>query len=142
MAVYTYTGKLTDFGEAPFPNATPRLWVSAKRAAFGPDGGVLATRPVPVPLTESGQFAVNLIASVDLHPETGYSLRAEWLDADGIVRGWEQWDFTAAIGGGPISDMKDVVITRVWYDVNPPPVQRAGIYWIHPVTGDVREWVV
>lgn len=141
MTTYAYTGRLTDFGESPFPAAKPRLWVSPKRDAFGPGGGVLASRPVPVVVADDGTFTVHLVASVDLTPATGYSLRCEWVDASNVVRGWAQWDFTAALGGGPISDMTDAIITRVWFGTTPPPVQRAGIYWVHSETGDVREWV-
>ncbi|UOQ58090.1 hypothetical protein MUN78_04390 [Leucobacter allii] len=141
MTVYTYSGTLADFGAAPFPTAKPRLWVSPLQDAFGPDGGVHAARQVPIPVSTGGSFDVALVASADLTPPTRYSLRCEWLDAAGIVRGWAQWDFTAAIGGGLIADMTDQIITRVWWGTEPPPVQRTGIYWIHPTTGDVREWV-
>lgn len=141
MTTYAYTGRLADFGEAPFPGATPQLWVAPYEDALGPGGFVLASRRIPVPVPSSGYFSVNLVPSADLRPETRYSLRCEWLDASGIVRGYAQWDFTAAIGGGPISDMGDLDITRVWYDTAPPPIDRAGIYWINPATGDIREWV-
>lgn len=141
MAVYIYTGQLGDFGGAPFPGATPRLWVSPERDAFSNSGGVLASRQVAVPVDKFGAFSVTLVATADLTPPTRYSLRCEWLDDAGLPRGWAQWDFTAAIGGGPIADMKDALITRVWWGTDRPPVQRAGIYWIHPDTGDVREWV-
>ena len=141
MTAYIYTGTLADFGERPFPGAVPRLWVSPYRDAFGRDGAVYAGRQIPVYVRPTGQFEVELVASADLKPPTKYSLRCEWLDAEGVVRGHAQWDFTAALGGGPIADMADAIITRVWAGVNPPPVQREGIYWINPETGDVREWV-
>lgn len=139
MVVYTYTGKLTDFGEAPFPTAMPRLWVAPLRDAFIPSGPAVAKR-IPVQVSPVGQFAVDLTASVDLNPTTKYSLRCEWLDTDGGGSvGWAQWDFVAALGGGPISTMPGEM-TRVWYSVSPPPANRAGIFWINPITDDVMEW--
>ena len=141
MVTYTYTGKLADFGAAPFPNAMPWVWIAPEHDAFGPEGGVHPARDIPVGVRDNGAFQVDLVASADLKPETRYSLRCEWLTADGVSRGWAQLDFTAAIGGGPIADMKDATVTRVWWAESPPPVQRAGIYWVHPVTGDVKEWM-
>lgn len=139
MAVYTYTGKLTDFGEAPFPDALPRLWVEPERDAFSPSGPSSKKR-IPVVVASSGAFSVDLTASIDMLPATRYSLRCEWLNGlDGDPRGWSQWDFTAQPGGGPIATMPGV-LTRVWYDTAPPPVDRSGIYWIHPTTGDVKVW--
>ena len=116
--------------------------MSPQRDAFGPGGGVLASRQIAVAVKANGSFVVDLVASADLRPVMDYTLRCEWLDADGVVRGWSQWDFTAAIGGGDISDMQSSAVKRVWYAEYPPPVSRAGIYWLHPVTGDVKEWVV
>ena len=141
MTTYIYAGRVTDFGDAPFPGAIPQLWIAPLQDAFGPDGGIHAARRIPITLQPSGAFTVKLVASVDLKPATRYSLRCEWLDANGIVRGWAQWDFTAAIGGGSISDMKDLDITQVWVSTSPPPIDRSGIYWVNPVTGDIREWV-
>ncbi len=141
MTVYLYTGKLSDFSVTAFPHAVPTLWVSPEHSAFGPDGGVHAGRRIPIVLRTDGTFEVSLVASADLTPETNYSLRCEWVNADGVPLGWEQWDFTAAIGGGPISDMAGVIVTRVWLGETPPPVSRAGIYWVNPVTGDVKEWM-
>lgn len=143
MAVYAYTGKLTDFGEAPFPAATPRLWVQPERDAFTASGPAAARR-IPVTVASNGDFTVNLTPSADLTPPTRYALRCDWftVDVNGVevLAGWSEWRFTALIGGGPISTMPDGVITRVWYSTTPPPVNRPGIYWVHPVTGDVREW--
>ncbi len=141
MTTYAYTGTLADFGEAPFPDASPELYVLPLHDAFSVGGGVLAARRIPISVPAGGAFSVRLVPSVDLKPETKYELRCDWLDSSGIVRGWASWVFTAAIGGGPISQMKDAVITRVWYSTSRPPVNRQGIYWINPVTGEVREWV-
>ena len=139
MAVYLYTGRLTDFGESPFPGDYPRLSVHPQRDAFSPDGPAAAKR-IPIFPGVDGWFGVELIASVDLLPPTSYTLRCEWLAAEGEPPlGWAQWDFTAQIGGGSIATMT-TKITRVWYATTPPPVNRAGIYWVHPITGDVKEW--
>lgn len=139
---YTYTGQLTDFGDTPFPDAIPRLWVEPKRDAFTPDG-LGAARRIPVVLPSSGLFEVELIASIDLVPPTQYSFRADWFTTDvsgtEVLAGWSQWDFTAQPGGGPIATMPGV-LTRVWYSQLEPPVNRAGIYWINPVTDEVKEW--
>lgn len=141
MTTYAYTGTLADAGEAPFPDAVPNLYVVPLQDTFGPAGGVLASRRISIAVATNGTFSVRLVASVDLTPQTKYELRCDWLDAAGNLRGWASWKFTAAIGGGPISQMKDVILTRVWYSTSRPPVDRQGIYWINPETGDVREWV-
>lgn len=140
MAVYAYTGRLTDFGEAPFPSAMPRLWVEPSRDAFSSSGPSAAKR-IPITVASNGTFSVDLTASIDLTPPTGYSLRCEWLDPDsGSAIGWAQWDFTAQPGGGPIATMPGL-LTRVWYSTAQPPANVSGIYWINPVTDDVKEWV-
>lgn len=139
MAVYTYTGKLTDFGEAPFPDAIPELTAVPLRDAFSPSGPA-AAKPIVVPVASTGVFSVDLIASIDLIPPTAYSLRCEWLNAGNDPVGWAQWDFTAQPGGGPIATMPNK-LTRVWYSTSNPPVDRAGIYWINPETDEVKEWV-
>lgn len=142
MAVYDYTGKLTDFGEAPFPEARPRLWVAPKGDAFSPSGPS-ASRGILVPVAGDGSFSVRLTASIDLVPETLYDLRCEWLAVDvaGVEwsRGWASWEFTAQPGGGDISTMP-AVLTRVWYDTVPPPANRSGIVWVHPLTDDIKVW--
>lgn len=143
MAVYTYTGKLTDFGEAPFPDAKPRLWVEPTRDAFSPSGPSSRKR-IPVTVAADGSFSVDLTASIDLTPPTPYALRCEWFAADitsddGLV-GWSQWEFTAQVGGGPVATMPGTTLTRVWYATTAPTVSRTGIYWVHPFTGDVKVW--
>lgn len=139
MAVYAYTGKLTDFSDAPVPDATAELYVEPERSAMSPTGPA-ATRRIPITVASDGTFSVGLVASVDLVPNTKYSLRCEWTDIAGNPAGWSQWDFTAQPGGGPIATMPGVM-TRVWYSTTQPPVNVPGIYWIHPTTGDVKEWV-
>lgn len=140
MAVDTYTGRLTDFGESPFPSAVPNLWVQPLKDAYTASGPAAAKR-IYIPVSVNGNFSVNLTPSADLIPPTGYSLRCEWLDEAGGLIGWAQWDFSALPGGGPISSMPGAVLKRIWYATTPPPVNRAGIYWVHPVTDDVREWI-
>lgn len=139
MTVYTYTGRLADFGDKPFPAARPRLWVEAVNAATS-QHAIHALKRVHITLDQSGQFSVELTASADLTPPTPYLLRCEWLDGD-TVMGWTEWKFTALIGGGNIGNMQDGDATNVWYSTQSPPDNRAGIIWINPVTGDVREWV-
>lgn len=138
MAVYPYTGKLTDFGDAPFPNAVPRLWVAAKNDAISPSG-LAAARPISVAVATNGSFSVDLTASIDLTPPTPYTFRCDWLTEDDEPLGYAEWEFTAQIGGGPIATMPGV-LTRVWYATTQPPVNRSGIYWIHPTTGDLQAW--
>lgn len=148
MAVYTYTGRLTDLGEAPFPGASPRLRVEPETAGTTSDPftptGPGATRAILIPVAPDGTFTVDLIASVDLIPNTRYILRCDWFTTGSsgqeVLAGWSEWRFTALIGGGPISTMPNAPVTRVWYSITPPPVQRPGISWVHPNTGDVREW--
>lgn len=147
MATYTYTGRLTDLGESPFPGASPRLWVAPENeGSFDPftPAGPGASRRIPIQLGDDGAFSVDLVASVDLSPPTRYLLRCDWFTTSEagseVLAGWSEWRFTALIGGGPISTMPDGVFTRVWYSITPPPVSRPGIIWVHPNTGDVREW--
>ncbi|MHA3682776.1 hypothetical protein ACXR2W_00745 [Leucobacter sp. HY1908] len=140
MAItYAYTGKLADFGDAPFPTAKPKLWVEPMQPAMS-GGSVLAAKRVQITPASNGNFTVQLIASADLDPWSRYRLRCEWLDGD-VVMGWSEWIFTALIGGGGIADMSGVVVTNVWHSASYPPVNRKNIIWIHPITGDVREWV-
>lgn len=143
MAVYEYTGKLTDFSEQPFPGAVPRLAVVPNGDAFSPTGPS-SKRTIPVPVGGDGSFSINLTASIDLIPETTYTLRCDWFTttASGqeVPAGWSEWEFTAQPAGGPIASMPNKV-TRVWYSTSQPPVDREGIIWIHPTTGDVKEWV-
>ena len=138
MAVYPYTGKLTDFGEQPFPNAVPQLWIQPGSDAYTPSGPSAARR-ISVPVASDGTFSVDLTASIDLIPPMPYGLRCDWLTEDDEPLGWAEWEFTAQIGGGPIATMPGG-ITRVWYDTAEPPVNRTGITWIHPITNDVRVW--
>lgn len=142
MAVYDYTGKLTDFTEAPFPDAVPRLYVVPNGDAFSPTGPS-SKRSIPVDVASNGTFSISLQASIDLVPPTAYTLRCDWFTSTAVGQevpaGWSEWEFTAQPGGGPIATMPNK-ITRVWYSTSQPPVDRAGIYWIHPTTGDVKEW--
>lgn len=147
MATYTYTGRLTDLGESPFPEAYPRLWVEPEKTQpFGPftPSGPGADRRITIPLASNGTFSVDLVASADLIPPTRYILRCDWFmtgsGGDEVLTGWSEWRFTALIGGGPLSTMPDAPVTRVWFSTTPPPVNRPGVIWVNPVTGDVREW--
>lgn len=142
MAVCSYSGRLTDFAEAPFPAAAPRLWVVADRDAFGVNGA-LASRRVAVPVTRRGEFTFDLVPSVNTAPPTRYRLCCEWLDGDGGVAGWSEWEFTAALGGGPIKDMALIPISRFWCGPTPPLNPGPGLWWLD--TSDypyvMKEWV-
>lgn len=142
MAVYDYTGKLTDFTEQPFPGAVPRLYVVPNGDAFSPSGPS-AKRRIPIDVASNGTFSVSLTASIDLIPHTAYTLRCDWFSATAngqeVPGEWSLWEFTAQPGGGSIATMPNK-ITRVWYSTSQPPVDRTGITWIHPVTDDVKEW--
>ena len=140
MTVYTYSGKLADFSDEAFPaNSRARLWVEAVTSAMS-GSSLHALKRVHISVASNGSFSVDLVASADLTPQSRYRIRCEWLDGD-IVLGWTDWAFTALIGGGPIANMADVVVTNIWYSTVKPPIDRTGITWIHPTTGDVREWV-
>ena len=108
MAKATYTGKLTDFGEAPFPGDVPKLWVAPKRGAFGAVG-VLATRRVAVTVAPDGSFSVDLVPSAALMPPQSYLLRCEWSGG-----GSTEWEFTALAGGGNIKDMGVIDAVGLW----------------------------
>ena len=130
MSLETYTGRLTDFGGSPFPNATPRLWVEPERAGLT-EGGVLAEKRIPIPLDPNGNFTVKLHASSSVRPEAIYLLRCEWLDGDTLL-GWSEIArFRAPVGGG---DLGEIILegTPPWaitYGFGPPPDEiRGGIY--------------
>lgn len=135
MATYTYTGRLTDYGEAPFPDAKPRLWVEVREAGFGPSGP-LAPRRIPVTVASNGNFSVELVASVDTVPPARYTLRLEWLHADGNLAGWTEWQFNAAPGGGVLKPDKDVPLS-VWFVGPPWPVNTPPGFYFDRFTNDV-----
>lgn len=143
MARYTYTGNVTDLRGAAFPGASPRAWVTTDRDVFTP-GGLGSHRDVRITVESNGSFDVTLEASADLTPPSPYTIRCEWFtvteNGQEVLAGWSEWTFTAQIGGGPVSTMPGVKLTRVWYSPLPPPVSRTGIYWLDPETGDVRIW--
>lgn len=134
MTTYQYTGTLSDFAEAPIASAVPRLWVSPARPALSDGGGVLADRRIPITVNPSGTFSVPLVASVDTTPATQYILRCEWLTVDSLgqelLAGWSEWIFVAAVGGGPISEMSLIPISRIWVGDNPPARPARGLWWL------------
>lgn len=125
MATYPYTGRLTDFGEAPFPSAFPRLVIVADRDAFGPSG-LLSKKRIPVTVAADGTFRVSLVPSTDTSPPVRYTARCEWLDGETLV-GFSEWSFTALPGGGPIKDMVTAPLS-VWF-VGPPWPQGTPPGW-------------
>lgn len=142
MAVYDYTGKLTDFTEQPVPGAVPRLYVVPNGDAFSPSGPS-AKRRIPVEVASNGTFTVSLTASTDVVPETAYTLRCDWFTTtvfgQEVQQDWSEWEFSAQPGGGSIATMPNKIM-RVWYSTSRPPVDVAGIFWVNPVTGDVKVW--
>lgn len=142
MAIATYSGRLSDFAEEPFPSASPRLFVLAERDAFGPTGA-LSRRQIPVAVNALGEFSFDVVPSADTAPPTRYRLICEWLDVDQAVIGWSEWAFTAAVGGGPISEMGLIPITRFWCGPTEPPNRGPGLWWLD--TSDypylMKEWV-
>lgn len=142
MATYTYEVKVTDFEEQPFPGATLRVWVAPERDAHGPEGQ-LAARRIPVVIDSTGAGTVQLVASVDLSPTTGYVLRGDWLSFDQngqeILAGWSEWSFTALAGGGPIKDMVSAPVSVWWVGPPWPTTPRPGFFW-DLTTDSVGEW--
>lgn len=101
MATATYTGDLTDFAEAPFPTAVPKLTVYPKKDGFGAKG-LLSTRRIPITVNANGSFSFQLVPSAQTLPPQSYILRCEWVGSD---FGYSEWEFTAAVGGGNIKTM-------------------------------------
>ena len=127
MATQTYTGRLTDFGELPFPDAQPRLSVAPAVDAFGPNG-LLSSKRIPVSLAADGSFSVALVPSTDTSPPVEYVLRCEWLDAE-ILLGYSQWRFTALPSGGAISGMVSAPLSVWWVGPPWPPTLPSGWYF-------------
>ena len=130
MALETYTGRLTDFGGTPFPNATPRLWIEPERTGFT-EGGVLATKRIPVTLDPNGDFSVKLHASSTVRPEAIYVLKCEWLDGSTVL-GWAEWmRFRAPVGGGDLGEInqEQPPTWAILYGDGPPPEHlTSGLY--------------
>ena len=129
MALYTYTGKLTDFTGTPFPGAQPRLWVEPDGSGFSGDG-VLATKRIPVAVASNGNFSVQLEASATVRPEAIYLLKCEWLDGDTVL-GWTDWArFRAPAGGGNIGELNQAPQPpwSIAYGFGPPPPGITGLY--------------
>lgn len=122
MAVYTYTGRLADFGGKPFPSALPVLWVEPEQAGFSEDGA-LARKRIPVTVASNGTFSVDLAASSSVMPEAIYILRCEWFDGDTSI-GWSEWArFRAPVGGGDIGadNSSPIPSWAILYGMKPPP---------------------
>ena len=134
MATYPYTGVLTDFAEAPFLDAFPRLWVQAENDAISGDH-ILASKRVYVTVNAGGLFTVNLVPSSETVPTTKYRLHCEWLNSDGTPLGFSEWQFIAQVGGGDIEPGAYPVAT-VWVGPPWPPGEPQGIY-LDRYTNDV-----
>lgn len=141
MATYTYTGRVVDFSEQPFPGATPRLRVRPEGPSFGP-AGFYADRDIPAPLGADGSFSVALTASPDLSPPRSYTLVAEWLTSNEsgqeIVTGWAEVSFYAVVGGGQIKDMVDAA-PSIWWVGPPWPANLPRGFYLDTETNDVGE---
>lgn len=121
MALYTYTGTLTDIGAGLLAGYAPRLTVAPERETMGPDG-LVSAKKILVPVNAAtGAFSMTLHASGDLDPAIDYELRLELFE-DGDTGhpyvAFDAWRFTAAVGGGPIADMVGGPLTAVW--IGPP----------------------
>lgn len=127
MTLYTYTGKLADFGGVPFPGAVPRLYVEADRDSFGPQGPLPARKRVEITVASDGSFSVTLQASADTSPPITYLLRCEWLDGSTPL-GYAEWTFTAYQGGGPIGDGGTPPTFSIWVGPPWPPSGTPGLY--------------
>ena len=128
MALYEYTGRLSDLGGAPFPDAVPQLWVVAEKDTFGPEGPIPANKRVEISVGSTGMFSVRLHDSVSLRPPVRYVLLCLWLDGEGNPFGFAQWPFTAYSGGGPITDGGEPPTFTVWIGPPWPPEGSRGLY--------------
>ncbi len=130
MTVYTYTGKLTDYGGAPFPGARPSLYVTPVEAGFT-NTGVLARKRIPVTVASNGNFSVQLESSAAVKPEAIYVLTCVWLNTDGGAAESSEWArFRAAVGGGNIGELAQTPSTpwAISYGYGPPPRGLTGLY--------------
>ena len=128
MAVYTYSGRLTDIGLGALVNANPVMRVRPVVEAFGPSG-LISQAPVPVTITPAtGAFSMSLIPSGELTPATGGSAGVDYvievgrfeeaIDGSAVFAGLDVWRFTAVAGGGNVGDMAGSSLLAVW--VGPP----------------------
>lgn len=150
----TYTFKLLDFGLAPLTTLVPRVVFTADSPAFSGENAHV-TRRVEATLATDGSGSVELVPSVNTTPHVTYTMRIEWLDpnAFGPNHGYIGMDviggLVAALGGGRVSDMTGIPITRFWAgpaDPNNPTMPlgitpEAGLWWLNTVTGDLKEWI-
>lgn len=131
MTVYTYTGKLTDYGGAPFPGARPSLFVTPQQAGFT-NKGALARKRIPVTVAPNGDFSVRLESSAAVKPEALYVLTCEWLGENGSPAESSDWAyFRAAVGGGNIGELAQSPPApwSISYGFGPPPPGfRGGLY--------------
>lgn len=139
MAVYTYTGQLTDIARVPIGGWMPEMAVRPVVEAYAPSGLVSA---VPVPITvnpTTGAFSVSLIPSGELTPTGGGSPGVDYIISVGRFElgddnktfwaGTDSWRFTAVAGGGNIGEMNGASLLAVW--LGPPwplPPLPAGLY--------------
>lgn len=148
MALYAYTGTLTDIGLGFLTGAHPEVTVRPEESAFGPDGLVSDVR-VPVTLT-GGSFSMSLIPSGDLtSARTGaagmpyvievgrFELAA---DLTKIWHGTEVWRFTAVAGGGNVGGMQGGSLLAVW--LGPPWPSAPYPKGLYIDTTDTNEWTV
>lgn len=140
----TVTGTLTNFGLAALVGFSPRIIFAPNTVAVSPDR-IMAKQPIVVPVGPSGNFSVELAATVNLRPEAWYDISIEYLNPDG---GYSSLDFAefklrVPTAGGDIPDLLDIpaVPAQVWVDVNPPTSPTPGTLWLNPSTGDLKRWV-
>lgn len=134
----TYTGQLSDFLPSELAGLAPKLWVQRERPSMGPAGPLTTVRK-PVALSPSWTFSFDVVPSVEMVPETRYTLGITWANG----RDLDVLSFVAAPGGGPIKDMHGIPLTRFFVGIDPPrpPADGEEVWWLDMTNGDLKEWV-
>lgn len=128
----TYTGQLRDFLPSELATLNPHLWVQLNRPGMGPSGPLTTVRK-PVELTGSQTFEFDVEPSVNISPQSAYTLGVTWANG----RDMDVLEFVAKIGGGPIKDSVSAPAS-VWIVGPPwPAVIVPGAFYLDRVTNEV-----
>lgn len=128
----TYTGQLRDFLPAKLAALNPRLWVQLNRPGMGPSGPLTTVRK-PVELTSTWTFEFDVEPSVNISPQSDYTLGVTWANG----RDLDVLTFTAKIGGGLIKDSVPAAAS-VWIVGPPWPATLVpGAFYFDQFTNDV-----